>query len=326
MRIATFNLENLDEQSSNPTLGDRIAIMKPQLKRIQADILCLQEVNSQEDSNGIRSFTALDSLLSGTIYQAYDRISTTTTSDEPYAERNLLILSRLPFISHEMIRDASGPQPSYRIVTADPPETAAKDIRWERPLLYAKINWEGTTLHVINVHMKSKLPTAIPGRKIDNFTWSTVSSWAEGSFISAMKRLGQSLQARLLIDDLFDSEGSDASILICGDFNADVSEVPLKAIIGPVEETGNPDHSFRIMIPCENNIPESSRYSLFHLGKGVMLDHILASRNMIKYFTGSEIHNEALPDESGAFRTDRKFPESDHAPVVAEFRSPNALL
>lgn len=33
----------------------------------------------------------------------------------------------------------------------------------------------------------------------------------------------------------------------------------------------------------------------------------------------TEIHNEYLPDESGAFRTDAKFPESDHAPVVAHF-------
>jgi hypothetical protein len=33
----------------------------------------------------------------------------------------------------------------------------------------------------------------------------------------------------------------------------------------------------------------------------------------------TEIHNEYLPDESGAFCTDVKFPESDHAPVVAQF-------
>ena len=40
---------------------------------------------------------------------------------------------------------------------------------------------------------------------------------------------------------------------------------------------------------------------------------------MLTYYRGTEIHNEVLPDESGAFRTDVKFPESDHAPVVADF-------
>jgi predicted extracellular nuclease len=95
--------------------------------------------------------------------------------------------------------------------------------------------------------------------------------------------------------------------------------VSFRAICGPVEETGNAEHAARMMIPCENNVPESARYSLFHLGKGNMLDHIVASRSLLRYFRGAEIHNEALPDESGAFRQDTKFPESDHAPVVAVF-------
>ena len=53
-----------------------------------------------------------------------------------------------------------------------------------------------------------------------------------------------------------------------------------------------------------------------------MLDHIVVSRELLRFFRGAEIHNEALPDESGAFRRDTQFPESDHAPVVAEFDVP----
>lgn len=45
-RIATFNLENLDDKpGQKPTLDERIALMRPQLMRINADILCLQEVH-----------------------------------------------------------------------------------------------------------------------------------------------------------------------------------------------------------------------------------------------------------------------------------------
>ena len=53
-----------------------------------------------------------------------------------------------------------------------------------------------------------------------------------------------------------------------------------------------------------------------------MLDHIIVSRPLLALLLDAEIHNEALPDESGAFRQDTKFPESDHAPVVAEFLLP----
>jgi hypothetical protein len=43
IRIATFNLENLDDKSGQkPTLNERIALMRPQLFRIDADILALR--------------------------------------------------------------------------------------------------------------------------------------------------------------------------------------------------------------------------------------------------------------------------------------------
>lgn len=320
MRIATFNLENLDDGAGvQPALAERTRIMRPQLERIAADILCLQEVNSQ-GAGGSRTLAALDQLLAGTAYAAFHRQSTPTTSGQLYDQRNLVTLSRFPITGTQIVRDSAGPRPSYRMATANPPDAAASALEWERPLLVTRIDLgAGRTLHLVNMHLKSKLASSIPGQKIDQYTWRSASAWAEGSFISAMKRLGQALQVRLLIDGIFDAQGTDALIAIAGDFNAGAGEVSFRAICGPVEETGNPEHAARVMIPCENNVPDSARYSLFHLGKGHMLDHIVASRSLLRHFRGAEIHNEALPDESGAFRQDTKFPESDHAPVVAVF-------
>lgn len=320
LRIATFNLENLDDvPGATPTLAERIQVMRPQLQRVRADILCLQEVHSQGPA-GARTLAALDALLAGTDYAGFNRATTRTSGNELFDVRNLVTLSRLPILGVENIRDSDGPRPRYQMATANPPDPTADLLNWERPILYTRIDaGGGRTAHVINLHLKSKLATTIPGQKIDTFTWRTISAWAEGNFISAMKRVGQALQTRLLIDRLFDDHGLDTLIAVCGDFNSNADEVPLQAICGLVEETGNPAHGPRLMIPCERNIPDSSRYSLFHLGRGEMLDHVIVSRPLLRYFTGAEIHNEALPDESGAFRTDVKFPESDHAPVVATF-------
>jgi endonuclease/exonuclease/phosphatase family metal-dependent hydrolase len=320
LRIATFNLENLDESPSTiPPLAERAKVMRPQLDRVAADIICFQEIHSQGVA-GSRSLVALNKLLSNTPYEDFHQQATLTTSGQLYEQRNLVTLSRFPIISTQIIRNEEGPRPSYQMATANPPDTLANPVIWERPMLYTQIDLgEGRILHLINVHLKSKIATNIPGQKIDNFTWRTVSAWAEGSFISSMKRVGQALQARLLIDKIFDTHGIDSLIMIAGDFNAEAEEVSFKAICGSVEETGNPDHTVRMMIPCENSIPDSARYSLFYLGKGQMLDHIVISRPLLRYFRDAEIHNEALPDESGAFRDDTKFPESDHAPVVAEF-------
>ena len=320
LRIATFNLENLgDDPAVLPPLADRIRIMRPQLERVRADILCLQEVDSQGPISA-RTLAALDQLLSGTAYATYHRATTLTVAGTLFEKRNLVTLSRFPISATRIARDSQGPRPSYQFATANPPDTIPQPLEWERPLLLATIDLGiGRPLTVINLHLKSKLASTVAGQKINNYTWATVSAWAEGSFVSAMKRLGQALQLRLIIDQLFDTAGLDSLIAIAGDYNAKSDEVSVMAIRGPVEETGNPLHGPRVMVPCENNIPESARYSLFHLGRGEMIDHILVSRPMLAFFQHAEIHNEALPDESGAFRVDTQFPESDHAPLVAQF-------
>src|SRR5262245_54388149 len=49
VRIATFNLENLDDvPNEKPPWAERIRVMRPQLERARPDILSLQEVNGQE--------------------------------------------------------------------------------------------------------------------------------------------------------------------------------------------------------------------------------------------------------------------------------------
>lgn len=149
--------------------------------------------------------------------------------------------------------------------------------------------------------------------------WKAWHGGGQTQGFAVSKTVGQALQARLLIDSIFDTHGIASLVVAAGDFNAQADEVCFKAVCGSVEETGNPAHAGRMMIPCENNIPDSARYSLIHLGRGRMLDHIVVSRSLLGYFRGAEIRSEALPDESGAFRTDTRFPESDHAPVVAEF-------
>jgi hypothetical protein len=40
MRIATFNIENLDNSDSNPSLQQRAPVLRSMLNRLDADILC----------------------------------------------------------------------------------------------------------------------------------------------------------------------------------------------------------------------------------------------------------------------------------------------
>lgn len=108
-RIATFNLENLDADPSDPealkkvpSLATRIQILRPQLMRLRADVLCLQEVNGQDVPRGGRKLDALEQLLRSTPYENHHIVATHTVEgpSKPFKERNLVILSRYPITQH----------------------------------------------------------------------------------------------------------------------------------------------------------------------------------------------------------------------------------
>lgn len=327
LRVATFNLENLDDKlGQKPSFEARAALMRPQLVRLDADVLCLQEIHAQEAANGDgRELAALRKLLEGTPYEDYEIASTTGEDGAPLPQRNLVILSHPKIVERNQYLHHFSPPPLYQLVTADPPADKPEEMRAERPLLHARIELGGDRmLDVVNVHLKSKLPTTIPGQKLPaprEFAWKSASGWAEGFFVSSMRRVGQALETRMLVDDLFNDD-QNALIAVCGDFNADTDDVPLQAIRGDVESTENMDLSHQVLVPCEKSIPEPARYSYLYHGKGQMIDHVLVSRSLLEFYRGSEIHNELLHDENVAFATDEKYPESDHALVVAHFELP----
>ncbi len=324
MRIATFNLENLDDRpGARPDLASRIRVLRPQLMRLDADILCLQEVNAQT-ANGVRHLSALESLLAGTPYADFHMAATKNRDGSHYCDvHNLVILSRWPITQHRQYWHDLVPPPAYHTVTAAPPLEAAEDVMWDRPVLHGEIALGGGgVLHVFNLHLRSPLAAFIAGQKVDAFTWKTVAGWAEGYFLSSVKRAGQALEVRLAIDALFDADG-DAMIAVCGDFNAEEHHTPVEAIRGDEENTGNGALAMRVMVPIEHTLPPSQRFSVIHHGRGQMLDHILVSRPLLAHYRSSEIHNEALGDELVAYANVSESPESYHAPVVGLFDLPD---
>lgn len=321
LRVATFNLENFDEAPAGeqPSLQTRIGAIRPQLARLRADVLCLQEIHGQERPDQERQLLALDALFEGTPYAGFARAHTRTARNEAYDKRNLVIVSRFPIEETAQYRNTLVPEPLYRPVTARPEAPEAKEVRVERPILHARLRLpDGAALHVLNVHLKSRRPSDVEGQKLDRYTWRTASGWAEGAFISALKRVGQALEARVLIDQIFDRE-PEARIVMCGDFNAHPGEVPVETIAGRVENTGNAALRPRVLLSVEATIPEPARFTFIHQGQKRLLDHLLISQALLPFYRHAEIHNEALHDESVAFTSEEEFPEPDHAPFVAEF-------
>jgi endonuclease/exonuclease/phosphatase family metal-dependent hydrolase len=331
LRIATFNLESLDDRPDlDPPLEARIEALRPRLLRLNADVLCLQEVNGQHPpGGGPRRLLALDRLLAGTPYEGFHRAASTRVTGgvfdpEEGADRgadavhNLAILSRSPILAVEELRHRLVDPPSYRPGTAKPPLAAPQAVEWDRPILGATIELAGgRRLHVVDLHLRAPLAAPVPGQKRDAQTWNSVGGWAEGFFLATMKRAGQALETRLFIERIFDRE-PDALIAVCGDFNAEERQTPLRIIRGEPGDTGNPALAPRALVPLERTLPESRRFSVVHGGRKQMLDHLLVSPALLAAYRHVEVHNEGLADEL----TDAG-PDSHHAPLVAEFELPD---
>ena len=331
-RIATFNVENLGKlAAAGAGLEERIRLLRPQLLRLRADVLCLQEVDSQRPGQGgLRRLDALDALLEGTPYQLFPRATTLSRSrGEVRDKHNLIILSRYPItVARQILHDHVAP-PRYQALHPTDEEGAeamntsgGRPIEWDRPILHAVLDIGGARpVHIVAVHLRAPRAAFVEGQKTDAQVWRTMQGWAEGFFLAAVKRAGQALEARLLVDSLFDAD-PDALVCVCGDFNADIHETPVRTIRGDEEDAGNPFLAARTLVPLERSVALSRRFSVVHHGRPQMLDHLLVSRALLGWYRAVEIHNEALGDELVTANAVRGSPESFHAPVVAEFDAP----
>ena len=235
MRIATFNLENLDDGPDvSPPLAARLPVLAPMLERLDADILCLQEVNGQRPEGAReRSLVALDRLLAAAGMTGYHRaVSGKRDGTGLNDHHNLVTLSRHPILSSRQLWHDLVEEPRHRYVTADPTPGEEAALAWDRPVLATRIQLPaGRVLELFNVHLRAPLACPVPGQKADSFVWKTIAGWAEGYYLSEIKRAGQAFELRLAVDQVFDAN-PDALVCIAGDFNAEEHHTPVEILRG----------------------------------------------------------------------------------------------
>jgi endonuclease/exonuclease/phosphatase family metal-dependent hydrolase len=310
-RLAAFNLENLDwSPAREAQFGRRLSVLRPILRALAADVLCLQEVGAQKSpSSAPRRFLALQRLLEGTDYAAFHRATTVRPgASEPSDVHNLAILSRWPILEtrqlhHDIVARWSWTPPPDDAASSDP-----VDIVFDRPLLYARIALpRGAPLHVVNLHLRA--PRAVPLAPARGAGSSR--ALVEGQFAAALKREGQALEARLLAERIFDAEPA-ARLAVCGDFNADEHDAPTRILRGARDE--DLPASPRALVALEERVAPARRYTVIHAGRPVLIDHILASPALAAACEEVEILNGGLQDE--VFAVD-PIEGSLHAPLVA---------
>lgn len=313
VRLASFNVENLSEDEQDR----RIAALRPLLLDLDADILCLQEVNASAGKPAVRRLAGLDAVIAGTPYAGHERV--TTLNDHgtgPRDIQNLVILSRYPIRRWAQVRHDLVPPITWPALTATPPQTLT--LGFDRPILHVVIDLGGRRLDLFNLHLRAPLPAYVPGRKRAAFAWDGADAFAEGCFLAEIKRAGQALEARLLVERRF-NEDPDALIAVVGDYNAGLSDLTTQMIRAAPIDTGNPNLAARALVPLEARLAPARRHTVRHGGQAIALDHMLVSPPLAATCTAVAIHNDDLTDELVDWALHAHRGSSHHAPVVAEF-------
>ena len=314
LRLATFNLESLDFAPSDPLWFEaRAAVLRPMLAALDADVLCLQEVNAQHQPGAARrSLLALRKLMEGSACEGFHLVHSTRPGGAGPADvHNLAILSRWPIVAHGQIHHDLIPAAQWQLLHGGAP----LNLTFDRPLLHARIDPPGAApLHLINLHLRAPRAAFLPGGR-DEGRWRSLSHWAEAYYLAGWKRQGQALEARLFVEALFDAE-PQARIAVCGDLNAEGHEAPTRILQALPDDMETEAFAGRALAPLERLAPPQARYTVLHDGRPVLLDHILASQTLAAACKEVRILNAGLADEA---HVRGPVKGSLHAPVLAIF-------
>lgn len=342
--IASFNARNLvnpgvlyyrRNRYSRAAYNRKLGWMAEQLFRMDADIVCLQEVFHPEPVDDlVRRYQKLvndrhsNSRAERSRYNvAWHLPNNDATADNPLP--GLALLSRDPVLEQAGIQDLS----------ADPIELTESDgLRYSlsklsRPIMAAKVELEfGVQAWIFNAHLKSKrplYPDNSQAREPENLAFY---ERAEGSFRSLALRAGEALALRRAALERL--TGSDEPVFVVGDLNDGLGAVTTEMVRGEMPFRGWPIdvrsgfwdvEMYSAVRSHLRRTEHSSIHTHVFNGHYDTLDHILVSQEFfyrnprrIGDVTFARVYNDHLTDSSVSGAPSLG-DASDHGQVVVRF-------
>ncbi|MBE9080484.1 endonuclease/exonuclease/phosphatase family protein [Romeria aff. gracilis LEGE 07310] len=187
-------------------------------------------------------------------------------------------------------------------------------------------------IYLITAHLKSKLLTFPNPSGRARFSPRNENERARVAGTALLQRTAEAVALRIWANDLLNRQ-PEAALILLGDLN-DVTDAATTQILQgpPGSEIGTrgfnaPDKGNKArLFNLAPLIPEERRFSRIYKGNGELIDHILASEELLsgqpRQVPAVDSHVDllgGLPSISGNPNERREEPGSDHAPVTATF-------
>ena len=182
-----------------------------------------------------------------------------------------------------------------------------------RDYVHLETVFQAKKLHVVGVHIKANF--LVPEKSVigEIQPMNTQITAADGLIRSEMFRFSQAKKLRELIDSFLVDK--NASVVICGDYNAEENNSVYKVIQGPIKNA--PD----TLVATSSKVVPEKRFSILNTtqSKNRLIDHILISKNLEPHLCDVQILNDDISENKNIAPTPTLV-GSDHAPVIIELK------
>lgn len=310
LTIATWNVQNFAEPSGGTSAAfvQKLKRIATTLAAVDADVIALQEL--LDDKVAARIATALNALTTNGTY--------TAVNSQPDSRHNrVAFVSRLPIVASETEALTTWQLPHgvavMRLERAAGAIVMAPEPTLPRPPLRIRVRLaDGTTVDVINAHLKSK-QLRFPG---GGFSTEDASLRATAALLATKRRTAETICIRARVDRLL-AEGH--RVVVLGDFNDEPDAATTQILCGPTRPAAgealvdNDSSDAQRLFNLTQLIPEAERWSRKRDGQRELLDQILASQGLMP--------RPESPTHAPAVHVLNNIPSSvsDHALVYATF-------
>ncbi|WP_346125467.1 endonuclease/exonuclease/phosphatase family protein [Micromonospora coerulea] len=309
--VMTWNVENLfrphdTDPSAADTYAAKLAYLAGLISGTGANVVALQEIGSPAAAEDLRA--ALGEPWQAVVSTHPDRrgIRVAVLARHPLTEEAQI--TALPQSGMPAVPDVDGDTLTHL----------------GRGAVQVHVDCGGPGLRLLTAHLKSKLLTYPGGRRYPR----NENERARGAGYALLRRTAEAVALRVHLNDVLAESAVNGQpampTILCGDLNDGPDAVTTVLIEGPAGgDVHRPDKGDAVRLyNLGRRLSPARAYSRIYQGRGELIDHILATRDLQLRLTSIDSLVDDITSIGASTRSREAAIVPDHAPVIARFTGP----